>query len=194
MRTTQDDQGAHDHDPALLQALSDLADGRASAEQLQALSAAWATNPALRRDWQSLHLIGDSLRSGELAGQAQPAEDLLAGLRRRIAQEPVPLRPRGWQAWLAPLAVAASFVLVALAVPGLQSMLLRQPGAGQMAMPSASTGGPVLTGSALAGGQPSFAQTMAEPGLPALRNAAQAPEAVAPFELSLPPPPAAASR
>ena len=169
------------------QALSDLADGRAGAGQAGALAAAWKGNPEMRRDWHAIHLIGDTLRSAELAQEARPAADFLAELRGRLAAEPVPLRPRRWQAWLAPLAVAASFVVVALAVPGLQSMLGGRQGNEQFALQTPV--GVAAAGSTLAGNQPSFAQSVVEPTVPVIETVWQPAgnaDAVAPFELAVP--------
>jgi len=173
------------------QALSDLADGRAGPGQARALAGAWQENPSLRRDWHAIHLIGDTLRSAELAQEARPAADFLAELRGRLAAEPVPLRPRRWQAWLAPLTVAASFVVLALAVPGLQSMLGGRVGSEQFALqaPGRWPVGTAVAGSTLAGNQPSFAQSVAEPAVPVIETAWQPAGnagAVAPFELAVP--------
>jgi hypothetical protein len=171
------------------QALSDLADGRVSPDQARALSAAWKDQPELRRDWHAMHLIGDSLRSAELAREARPAADLLAALRLRLADEPVVLRPRRWQVWLAPLVVAASFVLVAFAVPGLQSMVLRSS-ADRMALQSPANW-PMTqpTGSTLVSAQPTFAQSVAAPAVRAvLLLPTGSADAVAPFDLAVPAP------
>lgn len=146
----------------LKQALSDLADGRASDEDVSRLSAAWADDAELRRDWQLTHLIGDTLRSSELAAQGRSTEALLGALREQLAAEPVPLRPRRLIDWAAPLAVAASFVLVALVVPTAQNLWrpagmpdLRQADASPQAMPA----GHVLGFAS----EPSFVQTAVTP-------------------------------
>ncbi len=168
------------------EALSDLADGRASVQQVRALGLAWKDQPELRREWHAIHLIGDSLRSAELANETRPAADFLAAVRARLSQEPLPIRPRRWQAWFAPIGVAASFVLVALAVPGLQSILLPNRGGERLAL-QASGSGAAIAGSTLTGGQPSFSQSLVEPTvravslIPVLNDAA-----VAPFELAVP--------
>ena len=101
------------------QTLSDVADGRANEQQLQALLKAWGEDKSLRREWQTLHLIGGALRSPDLAPPVQSGEALLGVLRERIAREPVPLRKRGWSEWLPAVGVAAAFVTVALLLPGL---------------------------------------------------------------------------
>ncbi len=102
-----------------LQSLSNLADGHATEQELDALLRAWNEDPALRQDWQALHLAGEALRTPDLSAPAQSSEMLLANLRERIAAEPVQLRPRPAARWLPPFGVAAGFVLLALLVPRL---------------------------------------------------------------------------
>lgn len=113
---------------ALRQAVSALADGEASAAELDAVLEAWAIDPALRDQWQAHHLVGDALRSEDLlmaAGASQAGQAaLLHGLRHRLRQEPRALAPAAaaraaakaepaalgrWR-WLSPAAVAAGFV------------------------------------------------------------------------------------
>ena len=105
--------------------LSALADGDAQA--VHKACALWRSDAEARRSWHSYHLIGDVLRSDELAGS--PARDaaFLQGLRTRLAQEPVIVLPaeagtllQGTrkpapqrQRWLLPMAAAAGFVVVA---------------------------------------------------------------------------------
>ncbi len=71
--------------------LSALADGRADAcgPALQA----WATDADARRTWHAYQLIGDVLRSDDLAAPAQHDEAFLVALRQRLASEPVILAP-----------------------------------------------------------------------------------------------------
>ncbi len=98
--------------------LSALADGDADA--LRSGCSYWRDDAAARQTWHAYHLIGDVLRSEELA--RPPAHDarFLAGLRQKLAVEPVPLAPaapvltaRRRQSWLMPVAAAAGFVAVA---------------------------------------------------------------------------------
>lgn len=105
--------------------LSDLADGHADPEAAQGACAAWRDSAQVRQTWHSYHLIGDVLRSEELARPAQADAAFLARLRERLAQEPVVLAPaplpqvqaqparRQRQRWLVPMAAAAGFVAVA---------------------------------------------------------------------------------
>lgn len=99
--------------------LSALADGDVDA--VQHACDAWRDDARARADWHTYHLIGDVLRSDDLA--ADPARDaqFLARLRLRLADEPVVLAPdvdgatqrRRRPAWLVPLAAAAGVAAVA---------------------------------------------------------------------------------
>jgi sigma-E factor negative regulatory protein RseA len=102
--------------------LSDLVDGQASA--LHAGCAAWRDDPQARATWHTYHLIGDVLRSDDLASTPRRDRDFLAGVRARLADEPTVLAPQPLvmpaqttaaprRAWLAPAAVAAGFMVVA---------------------------------------------------------------------------------
>lgn len=118
-------------------ALSQLVDGELPAGELSAVLAGVRQHGAARADWHTYHLIGDALRSDELAVAPAHDERFLQALRLRLAQEPLPLhapplvaavspRPsepaadtaaasrRRGPGWLvAPAAVAAGFVAVA---------------------------------------------------------------------------------
>ncbi len=100
--------------------LSALADGERDA--LPHASALWRDDADARECWHLYHLIGDVMRSDDLA--APPSRDaaFLEGLRARLASEPVPLAPAPVPmaqplarrlGWRAPVAVAAGFVAVA---------------------------------------------------------------------------------
>lgn len=127
--------------------LSALADGEADA--VHGACRLWADDPAARQTWHAYHLIGDVLRSDELA--RAPASDaaFLAGLREKLAAEPVVLAPvapvqgaRRPQSWLMPVAAAAGFVAVAgvLVVTRLSA-----PGAAEPAAAMAGASGAGLT-------------------------------------------------
>lgn len=180
---TRNDDDAIDE---LAQALSDAADGRAALEQLRALGVAWSNRPELQRDWQAIHVIGDSLRSADLAHHAQDRETLLAGLRTRLANEPSPARTPRWFDWTKPMAVAAGFIgFAVLLLPSLHGA--REAEALAYQQPAQQL--PMTTGSTLVGGAPSFAQSVlaappvASPVL--LREAAQETGA-APLEIAVP--------
>ena len=116
--------------------LSALADGDRQA--LAPGAALWREDRQAREAWHLYHLIGDVLRSEDLA--CSPARDaaFLDGLRARLAAEPVPLAPAPLLAppmtrrlgWRAPAAVAAGFVLV-----GVTLVLLRPGDSGGLSGP-----------------------------------------------------------
>jgi sigma-E factor negative regulatory protein RseA len=125
--------GSH-KDAAAAERLSALADGELESSLIASSLAQWRNDEEARRDWHAMHLIGDVLRSGELATEPARDEAFLQRLRARMADEPVVLAPepvaipqpealpqklvaaggggRRWS-WVAPSAVAAGFVLVA---------------------------------------------------------------------------------
>lgn len=126
-----------DSPDARRQQLSSLMDGDLANGDAASACALWRQDAEARRDWHAYHLIGDVLRSHDLA--SAPARDaaFLQALRQRLADEPVPLAPaplqaaepqpvpqvangttpgrraRGRQWLMAPVAVAAGFVAVA---------------------------------------------------------------------------------
>lgn len=95
--------------------LSALYDGDPSA--LEGGCRAWRDDAQARATWHTYHLIGDVMRSDDLA--STPARDaaFLAALRTRLDAEPVVLAPaatpRRRQVWLLSSAAAAGFVAVA---------------------------------------------------------------------------------
>jgi sigma-E factor negative regulatory protein RseA len=117
----------------MLENLSAMADGEVDPVAAAHACAAWRDDASVRLAWHSYHLIGDVLRSEDLA--IAHDDSVLAGLRARLAHEPTVLapgpdgdRPQGvnpakvrWR-WAAPSAVAAGFVMVAGAL-----MVIRQP-------------------------------------------------------------------
>lgn len=141
--------------------LSALTDGETDAAETVRLADRWRDDAALQSQWHVHHLIGDVMRSDELTGRARDA-DFLAGVRARLAQEPVvmapmtapmkeprapstqPVRPqRSALRWRAPAAVAAGFMMVAGALvvfrpaTPIDSTLLSQ---GQPSKPPVSPG------------------------------------------------------
>lgn len=102
------------------QLLSDMADGELDRDGVRRACALWRDDPSLRDDWHSYHLIGDVLRSDDLAASPRHDEAFLSALRTRLAAEPVVLAPQALPAaapvrrrWYAPVAVAAGFMAVA---------------------------------------------------------------------------------
>lgn len=109
-------------DPTAAERLSALMDGELhdSAEVAQGCRA-WRDDAVLRESWHRYHLIGDIMRSEDLAASGAHDAAFLRGLRARLEAEPVVLapsprpaatRPRRWR-WAGPAAVAAGFVAVA---------------------------------------------------------------------------------
>jgi sigma-E factor negative regulatory protein RseA len=106
-----------------LQDLSAMADGRLGDAEASRLCRDWRDDPELRVTWHAYHLIGDVMRSDDLAKVPRHDEAFLRALRQRLVDEPVVMAPaatvaampsaRRRRAWLAPAAVAAGFVAVA---------------------------------------------------------------------------------
>jgi sigma-E factor negative regulatory protein RseA len=97
-------------------ALSSMADGEAGRDAQERCLALWAERADARARWRDYQLIGDVLRSGELARERGHDAAFLAALRDRLAREPAVLRPapavrRG--RWATPLAAAAGVAAVA---------------------------------------------------------------------------------
>jgi Negative regulator of sigma E activity len=100
--------------------LSALADGELDGTEPAAACAAWAGHAVARRDWHAWHLIGDVLRSEDLATDPSRDRQLCAAIRARLQREPVILAPSPAIVAVAPrrarwaigAAVAAGFVLV----------------------------------------------------------------------------------
>jgi sigma-E factor negative regulatory protein RseA len=102
--------------------VSALVDGELDGAGASAVFAAWRSNPAMRRDWHTWQLVGDVLRSEDLA--TEPARDarFLAAVQERLAREPVVLAPAPSAAaaplsarpsrWVVPSAIAAGIALV----------------------------------------------------------------------------------
>lgn len=107
-------------DPAWA-ALSSMADGAANAEEQSHCMAQWRERRELRERWHQYHLIGDVMRSQELARDAGRDAGLLQAVRSRLAGEPVPLGPAIDTApparrWVTAVAAAAGVAAVAGAV------------------------------------------------------------------------------
>jgi len=136
------DNSMNEPDPssAARRALSCLMDGDDRSADSAVAFAAWRADASARSAWHAYHLIGDVLRSEDLALPPARDEAFLQSLRGRLACEPVPLAPAassrdvmagpaapvlasaGQRAasgphfssrWMAPVAVAAGFVAVA---------------------------------------------------------------------------------
>lgn len=113
--------------------LSALMDGEAADAEAERALRRWRDDERARADWHVYHLVGDVLRSSDLAQAPAHDEAFVQTLRQRLAQLPVVLAPASSQAsarrirrrWVGSAAVAAGFVAVAgvlvvtqLALPG----------------------------------------------------------------------------
>ncbi|RZT95271.1 sigma-E factor negative regulatory protein [Rivibacter subsaxonicus] len=132
--------------------LSALCDGEADASVAAAASLAWRDDAQLRARWHSFHLIGDVLRSEDLARPAAADATFLQALRERLAAEPVVLAPTAEaggaasptpsqaparsvarRRWMGSGAIAAGFVAVLGSVFVLRAPSGVEAGSAQMA-------------------------------------------------------------
>jgi sigma-E factor negative regulatory protein RseA len=128
--------------------LSAAADGDAEAIG-QACRAFREGDRRARADWHAYHLIGDVMRSSELASPPARDADFLATFRERLAAEPVVLAPAAakrstrWSApwvgpWRAPAAALASAAGVAVVAGVLVMSRSGSEGPGASALPFAA--------------------------------------------------------
>jgi len=154
--------------------LSALMDGEADRDLVQAVCRQWRQDEDDRAQWHAYHLIGDVLRSEDLGQRSASDAAFLAGVRERLAREPVVLAPQPllqpeqpreqvehtaqvvglpvrrslgmrMRRWVAPVGMAAGVALVAGAVLVTRPDALTS-GAGQLAVSTpAPTAPEVLT-------------------------------------------------
>ncbi|MGY4830567.1 sigma-E factor negative regulatory protein [Sphaerotilaceae bacterium SBD11-9] len=105
--------------------LSALMDGELEASAVSRACGQWREDDEARANWHAYHLIGDVLRSDDLASEGAHDAAFLDAFRKRLAQEPVVLAPAASsaaerspvkqrrRAWAGPAAVAAGFMAVA---------------------------------------------------------------------------------
>lgn len=105
-------------DDTLNEALSAVMDGRATPAEWARVNVAWANDPALRERWAAWHAAADGLRATELSALHRKPEALLAALHAQMPVAATELPRR--REWLAPLAVAAGFVAMAVGVGALR--------------------------------------------------------------------------
>lgn len=123
--------------------LSSLIDGELDDHEATAVLDALCRDPELQRRWSDLQLVGDALRSTDVA--ACHVEGFCARVRNALAEEPTVLAPRraprGLRRYVVPgFAVAASMAAIAfVAVP-----LLRAPGPDLAAQKQPAAGAPVV--------------------------------------------------
>lgn len=104
--------------------ISALVDGEADAAGLGRGCELWAAEVAVRERWHAYHLIGDVLRSQDLANRPQHDQDFLRRLSARLQAEPVVLAPAplgpgtapARRRWALPVALAAGVMALATAV------------------------------------------------------------------------------
>lgn len=103
--------------------LSDLADGQCRDVDVDEAMRAWKADGRMRQDWQLYQLIGDALRSDDLARGVQVDDVFMRRLRDRLAQEPVRLAPaplprptRRPRRWLSSVAALAGVAVVGASV------------------------------------------------------------------------------
>jgi sigma-E factor negative regulatory protein RseA len=153
-------RNAPDDGTGALQRLSALVDGELDPAATQHVCAQWHGDPAARASWHAYHLIGDVMRSDDLASDTAHDASFLNGLRARLAAEPVvlapqrreasletdserrPARSRRWSL-LGPAAVAAGLMAVASALVVTRGSA-PLPGATDSLVESAARGNAVL--------------------------------------------------
>lgn len=154
------------------QLLSSVADGQADAEQLAQVSSLWRDDAQARATWHTYHLIGDVLRSDELA--RDPARDVqfLSALRGRLALEPALLAPAATSArraawrWPSLAAAAAGFMVVAIGALLLRPGVPQPPGPALARAPGQAVPQPGVPVTVVAGTLPAV-----QGGLTLLRDA-----------------------
>ena len=142
--------------------LSALADGDATDSEAARAFQAWRDDAQARASWHTYQLIGDVLRSDDLAVEPAADEAFLIALRARLADEPVVLAPqprvevepvampaavnastaaiRSRGRWQGPMVMAASFVV---AIAGINLVRPFSHGAGANVAATGASG-PVL--------------------------------------------------
>jgi sigma-E factor negative regulatory protein RseA len=118
--------------------LSAMADGEADASEIGRGCAAWAADAQLGERWHAYHLIGDVLRSDDLASPPRRDQAFLERLSARLDAEPAVLAPgparpapRQRPVWAVPAALAAG-------VMGLATVLVVAIGPSGGGAPSAT--------------------------------------------------------
>ncbi len=151
--------GQSDPRTAARERMSALADGALDAHAVASACALWRADADARATWHAYQLIGDVLRSDDLAHDASTDASFMQALRMRLADEPTVLAPQplasadphpaaavaakrrgGRWGWLAPSAVAAGFVAVAGVL-----MITRGPDNAAGAGPAVASIGPTAS-------------------------------------------------
>lgn len=146
-------------DKAMRERLSAIADGEADEAAVRQACGEWRDQPAVATAWRDYHLIGDVMRSDDLASDAGHDAAFLDAFRARLAQEPVVIAPSrdpapldgeaappsSRRVWLASSAVAAGFLAVAGVLVVTRAPEIGPSPATQIA---AADGGPIVRASA----------------------------------------------
>lgn len=183
-------QNSPDPTSAKRQALSSLMDGDLELGAASKACEAWRGDADARATWHAYQLIGDVLRSDDLAAAPQHDESFLQSLRGRLADEPHLLAPAprvlaaaapatlqrangasagapAWRrapAWLAaPVAVALGFFAVAGLLVVTRVMSPEQPDGGRMALATPSAQG--IQGATSLVAQPALGGVLRNAGL-----------------------------
>jgi sigma-E factor negative regulatory protein RseA len=182
------------------QILSALADGEATEAEGADAFHAWRDREDVRATWHAYHLIGDVMRSDDLATPAAGQQRLLSALRERLAAEPVVLAPQPTEApaaaparrrapaaangrmgnwvrahWQAPAAVAAGFLAV---IGGFQ--LAHGPADGGQSAGVTAVARADAASAGIAAARTAAAQVLAQAPVSAIQARAQA-EQIAPY-------------
>jgi sigma-E factor negative regulatory protein RseA len=100
------------------QQLSALIDGELAREDVARLCQDWRDDAELQEAWHAWSVVGDVMRSQELAAAVPRDRPLLAAIQARLAQEPVVLAPQAAPGlshrlgWRMPAAMAAGCAMV----------------------------------------------------------------------------------
>lgn len=150
------------------QDLSALLDGELSGDGVRRSCLAWRDDLQMRETWHAYNVIGDVMRSEDLASSIPRDARFLAELRARLASEPVVLAPQpvppliedargatvafavgrraNGRSWMAPVAVAAGFVVVVGALVAVTQA--PQPGITEPTRSALASSAPVIIAAA----------------------------------------------
>lgn len=148
--------------------LSALIDGELPSDEVAAACRAWRDDADCRARWHAHHLIGDVLRSPDLAVRPAADEAFLQRLRGRLADEPALLAPAPWVG----AGVPTSPELPVLRPP------VRRPALRRWAAPAGIAAGVALVVGTLTVVRPGVEPLSAAPGLARVEPAASETELV----------------
>ena len=182
METTTHDEPAPDADADdARRLLSALVDGEADAAEFGRGLAAWSgADPRLRQGWHAYHLIGDVLRSEDLASAPAHDQRFLQRLCARLDEQPAVLAPqplpqtaaaRRAPPWLVPAALAAG--VLGLATVLVSSLTSGGGGSSPLLAAAPAPAAPVAAVAAVAAAapRPPTAAEAAAPGGAVVRDA-----------------------